>query len=57
MHCRRQNVEYEGDKQGWKDWNKAVQMEKERQKRMKESGQEVEPGPGESSKEETARVS
>ena len=50
VHCRRLNKEYECDKQGWEDQNKAVQEEEERQKRMKESGQQVEPEPGESSK-------
>ena len=55
--CRRQHTEYKCDKQGQEDQNKAVQEEEERQKRMKESGQQVETEPGESSNEGTMKGS
>ena len=54
-HCRRQAAEYDHDKQGWEDQNKAVQEEEERQRRMKESGQWVKPELGESSGEGTMK--
>ena len=54
-HCRRQAAEYGCDKQDWEDQNEAVQEEEERQKRMKESGQQVRPELGESSGEGTMK--
>ena len=48
--CRRQTMEYEHDQKDWEDCNKAMQEEKERQQKMRESSQQVEPEPGESSK-------
>ena len=54
-HCRRQAAEYDHDKQGWADQNKAVQEEEERQRMMKESGQQVKPELGESSGEGTTK--
>ena len=53
--CRRQNAEYDHNKQGWKDQNKAVQQEEERQRRMNESGQQVGLEPGKSSKQGMAK--
>ena len=53
--CRRQAAEYDYDKQGWEDQNKAVHEEEERQRRMKESGQQVKPELGESSREGTMK--
>ena len=50
-HCRRQAAEYDCDKQGWEDWNKAVQEEEVRQRRMKESGQWMKSELGETSGE------
>ena len=50
-HYGRQAAEYDHDKQGWEDQNKAVQKEKEKLRRMKESSQQVEPELGESSGE------
>ena len=53
--CRRQAAEYDPDKQGWDGQNKAVQEEKERQRRMKESGQWTKPELGETNGEGTTR--
>ena len=50
-HYRRQAAEYDYDKQGWEDQNKAVQEEEEKQRRMKESGQQMKPELGETSGE------
>ena len=51
--CRRQTTEYEHDKKDWEECGKAMQEEKERQQK-KESGQQIAPKLGETSKEKAS---